>query len=1481
MRKSNTQNTRNWSHVLLVSVGQSMHRSGRTGAKRRALASATAVALAALTGQHLLAATQNATWTNGSGNNDWSNAANWSPNGVPNNGSNGFSDYNVSIGASFTVYEDISPTIDTLNNSGTLIINPNQIFTIAGPTVTDNGTIQVDTYSGNAAFNFSGNTTISGSGNIVLDDVRPNARLTTKAGVTLTQSAGHTISGVGEIDAALTNNGTVNANNYGNTLVLQTYNMSNNGLFEATGNGTLSIGTITITQGTGGQIVANGGSVSINGTSIIGGTLNNSSGSPFSLTSANLTNVTVATGSNIVLTQGTNVNVSGTTLTNNGQIQFDTNAGNANLNFTSNITVNGTGTIFLDDNNPFPSINTSNGATVTMSAGQTIDGKGFVNASLVNNGTINANNYGNPLTLQTNAMTNNNVLEATGNGTLNITGITVTQGTNGVIKSDGSPVNITNSNISGGTLNTPNASIGVSNSIFSNVNIATGTTVVVQPSTTLNITGTLTNNGTIQVDTNAGAANLNFVSSVTVAGTGTIFLYDDNPYPTLNTSSGATVTLSSGQTLDGKGIVNASLVNNGIVNANNYGNSLTLQTNTMTNDKVFEATGNGTLNISGITVAQGPNGVIESDGSAVNITNADISGGTFQTPSGSYIGVSNSIFANVNVSTGTTILVQPSTGLSIIGTLTNNGTIQVDNNSGNANLNFASSMTVGGTGTIFLYNHSPSPTINTSNGATVTLSPGQTLDGEGVVNASLINNGVINANFYGNSLTLQTNAMTNNNLFESSGNGTLNINGITVTQAAGAQIVVGNTSVVSITGSNISGGTLNASNGSPMYLTASTLSGVTVSNASSVIVTPSTTVNVIGPLTNNGTIQIDQDSGNANLNFLTNTTVAGTGTIALYDNSPHPTINTSTGATVTFSAGQLVDGEGIINASLVNNGVINANFYGNSLTLTTKPMTNNSLFESSGNGTLIISGITVTQGTAGQIVSGSGAYVDINGSNISGGYLNSSSGSTIYLTSSNLSNVAITSGSTVVLTTGTTVNVLTSLVNNGTIQVDQNASNANLNFLNNTNVSGTGTIFLYDNYHHPSINTSTGAVVTFGPGQLIDGEGVINAALVNNGTIDANFYGNPLTLQTNNMVNNGLIESGGNGTLNINGISINNSGGTLLSGGGGYFNINNSNISGGIVNSVSGSYVSVTNANFTNVNMATGANVTVQGASYLNVIGTSSNGAPNLTVYGTTTFGTNPGTGFLTRNFTSLSLGTGALATVTTASTPSNRTLIVTGALNIAGNNNNWQAKLDLSNNDLDVTAGNLSTITNQIAQGYNGGKWNGSEGIVSTAAAVNTRHLTALGVIQNNQSGTAIYTSSNKFDGTTPGAGDILIKYTYYGDTNLDGKVDGSDYSRIDAAFLADKSNPTAVTGWFNGDFNYDGVIDGSDYTLIDNAFNTQGAVIATAVATSQVAPASAVPEPTALTLLGVMSVGMLSRRRISSRSSAKLFRAMTSSGI
>jgi hypothetical protein len=150
-------------------------------------------------------------------------------------------------------------------------------------------------------------------------------------------------------------------------------------------------------------------------------------------------------------------------------------------------------------------------------------------------------------------------------------------------------------------------------------------------------------------------------------------------------------------------------------------------------------------------------------------------------------------------------------------------------------------------------------------------------------------------------------------------------------------------------------------------------------------------------------------------------------------------------------------------------------------------------------------------------------------------------------------------------------------------------------------------------------------------------------------------------------------------------------------------------------------------------------------------------------------------------------------------------------------------SKLDLFNNDLilDYTgASQLAAIQALINSARSGGTWLGN-GITSTTARTNPQVNTTLGAIEAS-SWDALYGAATPFtDGVDPDSTAVLVKYTYYGDTDFNGQIDGDDYVRIDTGFNS------GFSGWLNGDSNGDGVVDGDDYTLIDNAFGTQSAVL------------------------------------------------------
>jgi filamentous hemagglutinin len=1542
---------------------------------RRALAGATAFVLAGIVCQQSPAATVNAVWNDGAGDNLWSDLNNWTPAAVPNNGTN---TYNVSISIANPCNLNISPVINNLmiGSSGVLNIQAGSTLTLNGPSLNNSGQILVNSnqQSSLADLAFGATTTISGSGSIVLNNNGGNAELSGASSVAVTQSAGHTINGFGVLSLDLVNNGTVNANGYGQTLYVSGVNETNNALMEATGNGTLAINGITLSQGAGGNLLASGGNVSLTSATVIGGSLQSSSGTFSASGTTTLSAVTIAAGTNLSIPGTGFVNVSGGTLTNKGTITVDDNGGSqAFLNFTSNTLLTGTGAVLLNDYSPRAVLNAPSGVVVTVDTNQLIHGNGDIDAAIINNGTINADAYGQTINLQTANITNNNLIEATGNGGISINGITITQGTHGstsgVIAANGGNVSLnTGTTVSLGTL----ASFGGSGiytagtTTLNNVTLTSGSNLYIGAAATVNISGgTLTNNGTITVDNNGGSpAFLNFTSTTLLTGTGAVLLNDYSPRAVLNAPSGAVVTVDTNQLIHGNGDIDAAIINNGTINADAYGQTINLQTANITNNNLIEATGNGGISINGITVTQGThgstNGVIAANGGNVSLTNgANISQGTIISYGGYGIYTSGTTtLNNVTLTSGSNLYIGAAATVNISGgMLTNNGTITVDNNGGSpAFLNFTSTTLLTGTGAVILNDYSPRAVLNAPSGAVVTVDTNQLIHGTGDIDAPITNYGTINADYYGQTLNLQAGNMTNDNLMEATNNGGLSINGIAIAQGthgstSGAINASGGN--VSLTGgATIIGGTLNAASNNGFYVTNTTasLTNVNISTGTNVYIngTGILTLNP-GTITNNGTIRVSDNGGSVSvLQIGGNVSLAGAGTIELYNSADDARIITAASATLTVGASQTIDGWGDIDASLINNGIINANAYGLVMNLNTAPgqftgMTNNNLVEATSNGSLDINQITLSQ-SAGAVLEASGSSsIVLNGATVSGGILTTTGGATIYAENSNFINSPnISSGSSVQIPSGYTLTIVgPGLINNGTIQIQTNGGGISyLNFNTSTSVSGTGTIFLDDNSDDARITTSLGATLTLGAGQTVDGFGDVDAVVVNNGSIIANAYGqainiNPSPNGSTGITNNGLFEASNNGTLNITANLLTNFSGTTLTGGtyevaGGTINLPGSIVTNAATIILNGGYnftalapLATNTGSFILENGATFSTVgtlvssgtinnsgglTVNGAfnqtagTTLNygsfavtgstnigggsvnieyggsfsgspiVIGAGAqllaNGSllnsPVVTDNGTVIFGANANAGYLVRTLASLGIGGNASTSVAVSANTSSRTLIVTSALNIAGTTNAWTGKLDLGNNDLDVIGGSLATITSQIAQGYNSGKWNGAGGIASTAAAANIAHTTALGVIQNNQGGAALYTASNPFDGTTPGVSDILVKYTYYGDTDLNGKVDGSDYSRIDAAYLADKTHPGTDTGWFNGDFNYDGVINGSDYTLIDNSFNRQGAQISAEVAGSAalVAGTSAVPEPASLAVIGLGGAMLLGRR-------------------
>jgi autotransporter-associated beta strand protein len=193
---------------------------------------------------------------------------------------------------------------------------------------------------------------------------------------------------------------------------------------------------------------------------------------------------------------------------------------------------------------------------------------------------------------------------------------------------------------------------------------------------------------------------------------------------------------------------------------------------------------------------------------------------------------------------------------------------------------------------------------------------------------------------------------------------------------------------------------------------------------------------------------------------------------------------------------------------------------------------------------------------------------------------------------------------------------------------------------------------------------------------------------------------------------------------------------------------------------------------------------------------------------------------------------------------------------------------LDLQQNDLIVDytgASPLPAIRAALLSGFNQGAWNGS-GIIDTSAAshpgMTLGYAEASDVLGLTNSQTAA------FDGQTIDSTTTLVRYTHYGDANLDGKVDVNDFNLFLDGFVNSSAN-----SWSQGDFTYDGKVDlGNDFSLFLSSYLEAGGSLGDLAAALQTSPLSAaqkaaflplVPEPGATGLLLIAACGTFPYRK------------------
>ena len=138
-------------------------------------------------------------------------------------------------------------------------------------------------------------------------------------------------------------------------------------------------------------------------------------------------------------------------------------------------------------------------------------------------------------------------------------------------------------------------------------------------------------------------------------------------------------------------------------------------------------------------------------------------------------------------------------------------------------------------------------------------------------------------------------------------------------------------------------------------------------------------------------------------------------------------------------------------------------------------------------------------------------------------------------------------------------------------------------------------------------------------------------------------------------------------------------------------------------------------------------------------------------------------------------------------------------------------ARLDIGSTKLIIHSADQNTLRSNLQNGYDAGAWD--KGLHSSQAAVNP----AIGIgylLNTGTGGNPIYPT---FGGQPATATDTLVRFTYFGDANLDGNVNALDFNRLAINF--GKTPGSDV--WSQGDFNFDGIVNTLDFNALASNFN------------------------------------------------------------
>ena len=536
----------------------------------------------------------------------------------------------LTAGSTLTVEGSQDLQLDSNGGSGSIVNSG--VIALAGTAST----------SANLFVGTTGTVKLTGGGEIALSDSFNNLIYSNFGGSVLDNvdntidGGGYIVSNANRLSMINEAQGVINGDAANHYLSLESINVTNDGLIEATGAAGLQIADgATINQSGGGRIDSIDGNIEIGNSTIVGGTLE---GGLITIANSTLDGsgagapVTIASGTTLEIVNGfstTLTNASGTndSIVNHGDILVDASTSTTQLliGTSGDVSLTGGGDVALADS-PNSQITSNYGGSVLVNVDNTIHGGGVIvsnsgRLSLTNEskGLIDGDAATNVLQLDNIDVTNDGLIEASGSAGLAIDNGAVVNGANGgLLDTAGGDIAIGNSTIVGGTLEaTGSGAFTVSNVTFDGsgagapITIDSGAAVHVVDNTSLTVSNAsgsndqLVNHGTIYVDAGANAAQFlaGTGGTVTLSGGGQVVLGDSGNNQ-ITSNYGGSVLDNIDNTIEGAGLIysNAgrlSLVNEagGVIAATDSDTALSINGMNFNNLGTVQAENGATLDL--------------------------------------------------------------------------------------------------------------------------------------------------------------------------------------------------------------------------------------------------------------------------------------------------------------------------------------------------------------------------------------------------------------------------------------------------------------------------------------------------------------------------------------------------------------------------------------------------------------------------------------------------------------------------------------------------------------------------------------------------------------------------------------------------------------------------------------------------------------------------------------------------------------------